>query len=78
MMTVGEGWHNYHHIFPNDYKAGEFGSYGTNWTTAFIDFFAMIGWATDRKTISKDVILSRVKRTGDGSHYSVSGKNGLQ
>lgn len=68
LMTVGEGWHNYHHVFPWDYKAGELGSYGTNWTTAFIDFFASIGWAYDLKSVSKKVIRSRVLRTGDGSH----------
>lgn len=42
-FTVGEGWHNYHHIFPWDYKAAELGSYGLNWTVALIDFFAKIG-----------------------------------
>lgn len=68
LLTVGEGWHNYHHAFPWDYKAGELGQYGTNWTTAVIDFFAAIGWAYDLKTTSDKVIRSRVLRTGDGSH----------
>ena len=39
-----------------------------NMTTAFIDFFAMIGWAYDLKTVSKEVIRKRVERTGDLSH----------
>lgn len=39
-----------------------------NLTTAFIDFFAKIGWAYDLKTVSADIIEKRVKRTGDGSH----------
>lgn len=42
-MTQGEGWHNYHHVFPWDYKAAELGSYGFNYTNAFIDFFAKFG-----------------------------------
>lgn len=42
-MTQGEGWHNYHHVFPWDYKAAELGSYGFNYTNAFIDFFAKYG-----------------------------------
>lgn len=43
ILAVGEGWHNYHHVFPWDYKAAELGQYSVNFTTAFIDFFAMIG-----------------------------------
>lgn len=39
-----------------------------NMTTAFIDFFAKIGWAYDLKTVSQDIIKQRVKRTGDGTH----------
>ena len=37
-------------------------------TTAFINFFAQIGWAYDLKTVSEDVIKMRVERTGDGTH----------
>jgi len=40
---VGEGWHNYHHVFPWDYKAAELGNYSVNLTTGFIDLFAKIG-----------------------------------
>lgn len=67
-MAVGEGWHNYHHIFPWDYKAAELTTYNHNWATAFIDFFAWIGWAYDLKTVPERVVLQRVRRTGDGSH----------
>ncbi|KAJ8680144.1 hypothetical protein QAD02_015931 [Eretmocerus hayati] len=68
IMATGEGWHNYHHTFPWDYKAAELGDHKYNFATAFIDFFAKIGWAYDLKTVSKDMIQKRVKRTGDGSH----------
>lgn len=68
IFAFGEGWHNYHHVFPWDYKTAEFGKYSMNFTTAFIDFFARIGWAYDLKTVSPDIIKQRVKRTGDGSH----------
>lgn len=67
-LTLGEGWHNYHHVFPWDYKTSELGDYSMNYSTAFIDFFAKIGWAYDLKTVSQDVIRRRVQRTGDGSH----------
>ena len=67
-MALGEGWHNYHHVFPWDYKTAELGDYSANVTTAFIDFFAKIGWAYDLKTVSADIIEKRAQRTGDGSH----------
>ncbi|CAL8145710.1 unnamed protein product [Orchesella dallaii] len=68
ILTAGEGWHNYHHTFPWDYKAAELPNYLFNWTTGLIDFFAWIGWAYDMKTVSEKVIFQRVQRTGDGSH----------
>lgn len=68
LLALGEGWHNYHHVFPWDYKTSEFGNYMKNFTTLFIDFFAWLGWAYDRKTVSTDMIKKRVERTGDGSH----------
>lgn len=39
-------------------------------TTAFIDLFGKIGWAYDMKTVSPKVIMSRAKRTGDGSYVA--------
>jgi stearoyl-CoA desaturase (delta-9 desaturase) len=67
VITYGEGWHNYHHVFPWDYKAAELGNYRLNPTTAFLDLMAKIGWAYDLKTVSVDMINKRVQRTGDGS-----------
>ena len=66
--AFGEGWHNYHHVFPWDYKTAELGYYGLNFTTAFIDFFAKLGLAYDLKTVSDEMIKKRVLRTGDGTH----------
>lgn len=54
-LAMGEGWHNYHHVFPWDYKTGEFGNYTLNVTTAFIDFCARIGLASERKSIECDL-----------------------
>lgn len=67
-FALGEGFHNYHHVFPWDYKTAEHHSYRMNFTSAFIDLFAKIGWAYDLKTVSSEIIEKRVKRTGDGSH----------
>ncbi|CAK9830062.1 Acyl-CoA Delta-9 desaturase [Anthophora retusa] len=70
VLAFGEGWHNYHHVFPWDYKAAELGNYKMNITTAFIDFFARLGMAYDMKTVPIDVVMKRASRTGDGSKYS--------
>ncbi|KAG5669822.1 hypothetical protein PVAND_000115 [Polypedilum vanderplanki] len=72
ITAMGEGWHNYHHVFPYDYKTGEFGGwqgYKFNITTAHIDFFAKIGWAYDRKYASAEMIARKVAKSGDGSHF---------
>ncbi|XP_034838308.1 acyl-CoA Delta(11) desaturase-like [Maniola hyperantus] len=66
-MAFGEGFHNYHHAFPWDYRTAELGNNWLNFTTKFIDFFAWLGWAYDLKTVPDEVIRSRASRTGDGS-----------
>ncbi|GJQ73942.1 Desat1 [Trypoxylus dichotomus] len=68
-LALGEGWHNYHHTFPWDYKTSELGKYTSNFSTAFIDLFAKIGWAYDLKTVSEEVVRKRTIRTGDGTHH---------
>ncbi|XP_074856039.1 stearoyl-CoA desaturase [Carettochelys insculpta] len=67
--ALGEGFHNYHHTFPYDYSTSEFG-WHYNFTTAFIDLMCLLGLASDCKTVSREVILARKIRTGDGSHKS--------
>lgn len=39
----------------------------------FINAMAKIGWAYELKTVNKDVIDSRMSRTGDGTKTSVWG-----
>ncbi|XP_063706252.1 acyl-CoA Delta-9 desaturase-like [Culicoides brevitarsis] len=75
ITCFGEGWHNYHHVFPWDYKTSELSNYGYNFTIAFIDFFAKIGWAYDLKTVSEETIRKRMIRTGDGSNQYSNIKN---
>lgn len=55
LAALGEGWHNYHHVFPWDYRTSELGR--LNISTKFIDTFAKIGWAYDCKFISCRLIL---------------------
>ncbi|XP_017753411.1 PREDICTED: stearoyl-CoA desaturase 5-like [Eufriesea mexicana] len=65
-FTLGEGWHNYHHSFPWDYKAAELSAYGLNGTTAFIELMARLGLAYDLKTPKKELI-DRTTAKGDGT-----------
>ncbi|XP_041984710.1 acyl-CoA Delta-9 desaturase-like [Aricia agestis] len=62
LVAMGEGWHNYHHTFPWDYKAAEL-SYFLNFTTLTLDAFAAVGWVYDRKQASPALIQSVVEQT---------------
>lgn len=54
VLAVGEGWHNYHHAYPFDYKAAEFPWFvEINPTTLFIDCMALLGQAYDRKEMKR-------------------------
>lgn len=64
IFAFGEGWHNYHHTFPWDYKAAEL-PYSLNATTLVIDVFSRIGWAYDMKAASPSLIQAVVNRRGD-------------
>ncbi|XP_003741542.1 stearoyl-CoA desaturase 5 [Galendromus occidentalis] len=63
LVANGEGWHNYHHTFPYDYKAAEV-PYTLNISTFFIDFMKSIGQAYDCRAVPKETILARMMRTG--------------
>ncbi|XP_052742517.1 acyl-CoA Delta-9 desaturase-like [Bicyclus anynana] len=65
-FTLGEGWHNYHHVFPYDYKAAEHFDF-FNWCTACIRFFYRIGWAYDLREATPEMINSVADRLGDGT-----------
>lgn len=67
IVAMGEGWHNYHHVFPWDYRAAELGGYLLNTTTLWLDLFAAIGWAYDLKLPSKQLVQQVAVNQGDGS-----------
>nr|CAD7590878.1 unnamed protein product [Timema genevievae] len=68
LMSLGEGWHNYHHCFPFDYRASEYGSFTKNFSAVVIKALAMTGLAYDLKSASDKMIRRRVDEFGDGSH----------
>jgi stearoyl-CoA desaturase (delta-9 desaturase) len=50
VVAIGEGWHNWHHKYPFDYAASEFGwDKQRNWTKVFLDMMGVMGLATDFK-----------------------------
>ena len=64
-LAMGEGWHNYHHVFPWDYRTAELGGVSRlNGTTLFIDLCVRLGLAYDPKVVSHETILRRKMRTG--------------
>lgn len=63
-LTVGEGWHNWHHKYPFDYAASEYGvDKQYNPTKLFIDICCMFGLASDRKRATG--AWSKLKATRD-------------
>lgn len=55
LMAVGEGWHNYHHAFPWDYRASELGM-PLNLTCFFIDWLAKFGVIYDRREATSNMV----------------------
>ncbi|XP_070497098.1 stearoyl-CoA desaturase 5-like [Chironomus tepperi] len=73
LYTYGEGYHNYHHVFPWDYKAAEFGDFAHfNISTILLDVCAKFGLVYDRKVVTQSMIERRKARTGDGSYWLTS------
>ena len=59
--ALGEGYHNYHHTFPSDYKTSEDGSF-FNLTKLFIDLMAWMGQAYGLEYVPQYLVDSRKKR----------------
>ena len=59
--ALGEGYHNYHHTFPFDYRTSEDGM-KLNFSKLFIDYMARIGQAYDLKKVNKDTIQTSKER----------------
>lgn len=64
---MGEGWHNYHHTYPWDYRASELGQ-KFNLSTILLDAAAKVGWAYDLRSATSDMVLHRILKKGDGTH----------
>jgi len=70
LITVGEGWHNYHHAFPNDYRASHRQDslllrLFFNPTHMFIDGLAMLGLVWSRTRVSDKIVKSHCDKYGE-------------
>jgi len=64
--SVGEGWHNWHHKYPFDYAASEFGiSSQFNPSKLFIDLMAAVGLVWGRKRGTAAWTMGRARRDRD-------------
>lgn len=56
VTAMGEGGHNYHHTFPQDYRTSEYVLH-FNVTKLFIDILFFLGLAYDMKVVPQEVIF---------------------
>jgi len=62
-FAIGEGWHNWHHKYPFDYAASEYGiSSQFNPSKLLIDMFASVGLVWGRKRATAAWAMGRARR----------------
>lgn len=63
LVSMGEGWHNWHHKYPFDYAASEYGvTTQFNPTKLFIDTCCALGLASERKRATGAWSKLRIQR----------------
>lgn len=67
IVTLGEGYHNFHHTFQSDYRNG-IKWYHFDPTKWFIKFLASIGFAWDLNTVSDAALLRAKMRSKQEKH----------
>ncbi|KAJ8686294.1 hypothetical protein QAD02_022088 [Eretmocerus hayati] len=66
VVSLGEGWHNYHHSFPWDHAYPEFGRFG-GLSTQFLYLLHRLGMVYDLKRASQKVVQGHSRKYGDGT-----------
>jgi stearoyl-CoA desaturase (delta-9 desaturase) len=83
ILTIGEGWHNYHHTYPYDYSCAEKSALVQyNPSTVLIDLMALLGMVYDRKItkdksnkITQSIISDMLPFIGRSDSYKVNLKD---
>lgn len=66
ILALGEGWHDYHHLFPWDYAAAELGAWDQwNPTKVFIDACNTVGLVSGRRRCSSGLQQARRAQLAD-------------
>lgn len=69
MLAFGEGWHNFHHRFPSDYRCSdkEFGVLKPlfNLTAFFLDGVARYGFVSNQVVMSEKLVNSSIQQYGN-------------
>lgn len=60
LFSLGEGYHNYHHTFPYDYKAAEFGFW--SFTTAILNILKYLNIVYDTKEAPIDYVKNKKQK----------------
>ena len=68
LITLGEGWHNFHHTYPKDYRASEENKY--NPSALFIDFMAQLGHVKNRYAVCEKTKNIRNSEKFNKENYS--------
>ena len=77
--SIGEGWHNWHHKYPYDYAASEFGITSQfNPTKLFIDTCCFLGLAWNRKRATSAWERSKQKRDNGEVEKSAAQRRACQ
>ncbi|XP_026476483.1 acyl-CoA desaturase 1-like [Ctenocephalides felis] len=58
-------WPSYHYMLPWDYQSGEYGTYGSGCSTAFIRVFAALGLATNLRTMDSASVKKALANSVD-------------
>lgn len=66
-LALGEGYHNYHHAFPRDYRAGEVEGWFWNLSRSVIEGLLFLGLASNPTYVSKKLVDQRSANKGDPS-----------
>lgn len=69
-VALGEGGHNYHHVFAHDYANSEKKWWEAfNPSTLFIDICELLHLAYDKKRVSPEVIRGTIERIGVPAYF---------
>ncbi|XP_075225189.1 acyl-CoA Delta-9 desaturase-like [Lycorma delicatula] len=71
-------WPQYHYILPWDYKSGEYGTYGSGCSTAFIRVWAALGLAYNLRSITTEGVKNALAEAADSGRPVVDCLNEAQ